>query len=165
MRRKQLLFVGMLLLIGALLSSSLSSGQVDKSSIRLQEARSDVEHAFSEVQSTQDTGANVTGLLERLNVAVDLLAQAENAYRSGDLTSAEDYAIQVTAAAKQVTAQSMDVQQSAFDSTKGSYLFSVVVVTVGSLVFVLALFLVWRHFKTHYVTGILKSKPEAVADN
>ena len=49
-----------------------------------QTANNSVNLAFNLVLKAEKAGANVKALLTQLNVAANLIAQAENAYRSGD---------------------------------------------------------------------------------
>lgn len=53
--------------------------------------------AFVAVSEAEKAGANVTGLLGRLNDGADLLAQANVAYRVGDISGALDKAAGVFA--------------------------------------------------------------------
>jgi hypothetical protein len=58
----------------------------------LEDADSVVVSAYQVVSRADDAGANVTGLLDQLNEAGELLARAHAAYKSGDFDSALELA-------------------------------------------------------------------------
>ncbi len=103
-------------------------------------------------------------MLEQLNVATGLLAQADNSYRTGDASSAANFADQAVPIAQQVKAQATIVKNSAVSSKQNDLVFTIVFVVIGSEVFILGLLFVWRRVKKRYVNEMLESKPE-VANN
>ncbi len=145
------------------LSASPAIGQTEDASLKIQRANEAIGQAFNGILSAEEVGANVTGLLEQLNVATGLLAQAENSYRTGD-ASAANFADQAVPIAQQVKAQATIVKNSAVSSKQNDLIFTVVFVVIGSELFILGLLFVWRRVKKRYVNEMLESKPE-VADN
>ena len=146
------------------LSASPAIGQTELASLKMQRANEAIGQAFNGTLSAEKAGANVTGLLEKLNVATGLLAQAENSYRTGDTNAAANYADQAVPIAQQVKAQATAVKNSALSSKQNAFVFTVVFVVIGSEVFILALLFVWRLVKKRHINEMLESKPE-VADN
>lgn len=128
----------------------------------LEIANSSVNIAFEAVLSAEKAGADVTGLLAQLNVAADLLTNAENSYRSGDMNSIESNTDQAVVIARQVTAQAATLEQSATEANQNAILTSVVFTIIGSVIFVLVLLLVWQEFEKRYYEKIMRSKPEVV---
>jgi hypothetical protein len=157
------------LLVIVLLSVTVSGegstlAQIDDTSAKMNSVSSAIDQAFNSVLSAEKTGANVTGLIEQLNAATDLLARAENSYRTGDTSATANYADQAVPIAQQVKAQATGLKNSAVSSKQNNFVFTVVFVVMGSEVFILSLLFVWRLVKKRYVNEMLESKPE-VADN
>ena len=153
----------MLTLSFVLAGVGFTTAQTDDTT-QLQAANTAVEQAFNSVSAVEKAGANVTGLLEQLNIATDLLAQAENSYRTGDTSAAANYVDQAVPIAQQVKAQTIAIKNSAISSKQTTFVFTVVFVVISSEVFILSLFFVWRLFKKNYINKMLESKPE-VFDN
>jgi hypothetical protein len=127
-----------------------------------QAANNSVNLAFDTVLKAEKAGANVKALLTQLNAAASLIAQAENSYRSGDTSSIESNTDQAVAIARQVTAQATTLKQEAATSNQNALIISIVIAFLGSTILVLALYLVWGIFKSHYFKRVLESKPEVV---
>jgi hypothetical protein len=149
-----------LILSSAISGSSFTIAQIDAAIIKLEAASSTVGLAFKAVLSAENAGANVTGLLEQLTVATGLLAQAENSYRTGDKSAASNYAVQVIPIAQQVAGQATTAEKSATAANQHAFEFTIASVVIGSFLFVLSLFLVWRYFKGRYINKMLEAKPE-----
>jgi hypothetical protein len=156
------LLTSMVLLL--FLSASPTIGQAELASLKIQRANEAIGQALNGTLSAEKAGANVTGLLEQLNVATGLLAQAENSYRTGDTSAPANYANQAIPIAQQVKAQATALKNSAVSSKQNDFVFTVVFVVMGSEVFILGLLFVWRLVKKRYVNEMLESKPE-VANN
>ena len=165
MNSKKILSACLLAIVAALILSSAtySIAQTNDLSEKLQTANTSIEQAYDGILSAEEVGANVTGLLEQLNVATGLLAQAENSYRTGD-ASAANFADQAVPIAQQVKAQATILKNSAVSSKQNDLIFTVVFVVIGSELFILGLLFVWRRVKKRYVNEMLESKPE-VANN
>ena len=58
--------------------------QIDKTTTKLQEANNAVGQAFNAILDAEKAGANITLLMNQLNNAVNILAQAENSKRAGN---------------------------------------------------------------------------------
>ena len=136
--------------------------QTDQLISKLQAANTSVEQAFNAVLSAEKAGASVTSLLNQLNVAEDLLAQADNAYRTGDSSLAAAKADAVIPIAQQVTSSALTAKDSASASAQTSFWSTIALAVVGSVVLVLALFLVWRRLKRNYIKNLSEAKPELV---
>ena len=147
------------------LGSCLYSGhyvfaQSDQTASKLQAANNAVEQAFNAVWDAEKAGANVTGLLVQLNDAAGILAQAENSYRTGDSNTAAVQADSVLPIAQEVTIAAQDAKQTALVSGQNAFWSLIAFTVIGSFVFVLVLFLVWRWFKRSYIKSLSEVKPE-----
>ena len=99
-------------------------------------------------------------MLKQLNDASSLLAQAENAYRTGDNNTAVNDASDVLSIAQQVTTQAQTAKETALSSGKKAFWSMITITLIAAVVFVAALFLVWRLLKRNYIKGLLEAKPE-----
>ena len=136
------------------------TNQVDS---KLQLANDAVNQAFKAVLDAEKAGANVNSLLNQLNDASGLLAQAENIYRIGDNNKAAKDADAARLIAKQVTAAAQTAKGSVSASVQAAVFTTVAFAVEGAVVFVLALFLVWRWFKRSYINSLSEAKPEVVS--
>jgi CHASE3 domain sensor protein len=143
-----------------LYSVNYVSAQTDQAPSKLQAANTAVEQAFNSVVDAEKAGANVTDLLTRLNVAEGILAQAENSYRVGDSANASVQAESVLPIAQQVNASAHEAKQNAIVSGQNAYWSAIAFAIIGSLVFVLVLFVFWRWFKRRYINNLSQLKPE-----
>ena len=130
---------------------------------KLQAANTAIEQAFNAVLDAEKAGASVTGLLAQLNVAEGDLVQAENAYRTGDSNTAIAEANSVLPIAQQVTTAAQNAKQTATVSGKNAFWSTIAFTVIGAVVFVLALFLVWRRIKRSYLKSLSEAKPEAIS--
>jgi len=134
--------------------------ETDQSGLKLQAANSAVEQAFNAVLDAERAGANVTVLLDQLNVAADLLAQAEMAYGNGDAANAADKADSALSIALEVKSDAVSAEKSALVAYQNGFWLTVALSVIGAAVFVFVLFLVWRLLKQRYVKNFLGAKPE-----
>lgn len=149
-----------------LLGSCLYSGHyalAQESQGNLQVANTAVEQAFSAVQKAEQAGANVTGLINQLNNATTLLAEAENANRIGDSDTAENDAAAVIPIAQQVTANAQIAQQTAISTQQKTFWSTMASTILGVITFVSVLLIVWRLYKKRYIKNISSMKPEVIA--
>jgi CHASE3 domain sensor protein len=134
--------------------------QTDQTALKLQAANTAVDGAFNAVLDAEKAGANVTGLLGQLNIAEGVLAQAENSYRAGDSNTAAVQADSVLPITQEVTTSAQDAKQTALVSGQNAFWSTIALTVIGAVVFVLALFLVWRWFKRSYINDLSQAKPE-----
>jgi LPXTG-motif cell wall-anchored protein len=140
------------------------NAQTDPASSKLQAAIETVDQAFNAISDAERAGANVTDLLVQINAAQGLLAEAENAFRTGDSNAAANLADSVFPIAQSVVVTAQDAKQDALNSNQTNVISTIVLTVVGVIVFVLVLLFVWRRFKQNYINKLLKTKPEVVSD-
>ena len=138
------------------------SAQLGQATVNLQAANYAVEKAFNSVLDAEGVGANITSLLNQINRANELLAQAENAYRAGNNTEALNSADSALLIAQQVTSTALSLKVSASSSLQTAFLYSVLSTVIAAQIFVLALSFVWVRFKRRYIKKLTNSKPKVV---
>jgi CHASE3 domain sensor protein len=137
-----------------------ASAQSDQAYSKLQSANTEINKVFIEVFNAEAAGADVANLIEQLNVANDLLAQAENAYRQNDFTVVIIKSDGVLLLVQQVNSATQYAKQSASNSNQTALLFNLGFTLIGGLIFIIFLFLIWNWFKHRYVNNLLKEKSE-----
>jgi hypothetical protein len=139
-------------------------GATDEGTFTIAGADAAVRLAFNATLNAEAAGANVSGLIVRLNEAGNLLTNAEIANSTGNLTEAESLAGQCVGIAENVTNDAKVLRSS--ELAKAGPIFNDTlafsVVSIG--VFVAALTLFWRRFKRNYVSKTLRMKPEVEPD-
>lgn len=131
---------------------------------RINDAGDALRNAFSEIQKVERLNANVSTLISRLNVAGDLLAEAEIAYNNEDLSTALRKADQSLAVANEVLNDTVWVYNSAFADAHTSFWTTVILPIEGTVLFALVLVVVWEVFAPYYVKKLLKMKAEVPSD-
>lgn len=126
----------------------------------IEAAASSLNQAFTNVLAAENAGGNVTQLLARLNGAGELLAEADNAYRSGNLSNVTSTAEDARSIADQANSDAISLLNSS--RSQNSLVLNLVFSVSGAIVFTAVLLLVWRHVKHDYMKKLLSSKPEVV---
>lgn len=120
--------------------------------------------AYEAVSDAEHAGANASGLLARLNVAGEYLANAHIWYCLGDFDSATRFANLCYDVAEEVRNEAYELE----NETYGLRVTSLVVRTTGSMIAVIIIvflsFFGWRVFKRRYQKRVLEMKPEVVPD-
>jgi len=134
--------------------------QTDVVSIKIQDANDATSSAFAEISKAELCGADITELITELNIALNLLVQADNAYRTGDNQLSLNSATSASIKAQQVIVEAKNAQETAALEQHKSTLYAVAFAVVGSVVVIIALFICWRLVKKRYISNMLESKPE-----
>lgn len=140
-------FMGLGLLSLLMLSVIVNLDFATAQTSGLNAANTVVDQAFNTLYSAEKAGANVTSLLNRLNNAAALLAEAENMFRNGDINSADAKTDEAVSIARQIVGEAQYLKETAETSS-----FSTLAITIiGIAVSILALFIVWHLFKGRYI--------------
>ena len=123
-----------------------------------------VRQAFNATLDAERAGANVSGLILRLNEAGDTLGEAENALRNGDSSGAEDNASLCISIAESVSSDAIVLKTSALVEAQTVFWNDLTFSVVGIEVFVIVLALVWAWFKRRYTKKMLGLKLEVASD-
>lgn len=134
----------------------------DDAVLRVGEAEGALRGAFVAVVGAEGVGANVSGLLVRLNVAGGLFSSAEVALEDGNYSLAVEWASDCVGLADGVLGDAGVLKADAVAGAGGWWV-TVSISAVGSVVFVGVLLLVWRLFRRFYGERFLKSRPEVAA--
>jgi len=166
---KRVLRVSVSFLLVLVLAGLLSHGVfvvrgADEASSSVGEADVAVRQAFNATLDAERAGANVSGLILRLNEAGSVLAEAEMALGNGNSSEAAGKAGQCIGIAESVKGDADVLKASALDGARTVFWASLAFSVVGIAVFVVVLALVWRWFKGGYVRRMLGMKPEVAAD-
>lgn len=123
------------------------------------DARQTLRNAFNSVVGAEQNGANVSLLLIRLDAAGSNLTLAEAALAVRNYSGVVSLAGSCKSDADAVGVEAVKLGNDAVLAA-GNWWTMVVFSVVGSVVFVLVLFFVWRWFKRGYLKRVLNSRPE-----
>jgi hypothetical protein len=124
------------------------------------EAEVAVRQAFNATLDAERAGANVSGLILRLDEAGGILTEAEIALKDGNSSEAASKAVQCIGIAESVKSDAYASKASALEKAQTVFWTSLTFSVAGIVVFVVVLMLVWRWFKRGYVGKMLGMKPE-----
>ncbi len=160
-------FSSIILLVLLMLSTCLlgvypAIAQTDLAASKLQAANTAVNQAFNAILDAETAGANVTDLLAQINTADEILAQAENSYRTGDSNTAATQADSVLPIAQQVKIEAQNAKQNAIVSSQNNFWLTIVFTIVGIVMLIEVLSLVWLWLKRRYIKNLSEAKPEVV---
>ena len=136
----------------------------DEASSSVEEADVAVRQAFDATLDAERAGADVSGLMAKLNEAGELLAEAENAYRIGNFSEAASKADQCYMLADGVIGEASSLKSSALADAQARFSSTLMFSIAGAVVFVTASVLIWVLFKPFYAKKLLKMKPEVSSD-
>jgi hypothetical protein len=141
---------------------SASSG--DMIPLEVAEAEEALVLAYDAVLEAEEAGANVSGLLGRLNVGGEYLAEAYVWVRLGDSEKASRFAGLCVEVVGDMRGEAVGLREEAH----GWWVLDVIVRLIwsvfGLIVIVVVAFVVWRVFRRRYLKRVLGLKPEVVSD-
>jgi len=152
-----LLFCALLLAAFAVSCKATNTNAV---SSKINEAENALTDAFTTVWKTEKMGANVSSLVDDLSRARKLLDEAEIAYTNGDLDNALNKAHQSLTTANNVLDHATSLNDSASAEAQRSFWLTLTFSSVGAVLFIIALILVWVWANRLYAKKMLKMKPE-----
>jgi hypothetical protein len=159
-RFSSIILLALLILSICFLGLNTAFAQTNQADSKLQAANNSVNQAFNAVLDAEKAGATVTDLLAQLNTAADILAQAENSYRAGDINASIAKANSLLPITQEIANNAQVLKQSAIVNTQNNFWSTIIFTVVIAVVFVLVLFFVWRWFKRNYMKRLSESKPE-----
>jgi hypothetical protein len=164
-RPKDFAWLLLILMIAALLSKGpIHVKGADKTFPSVAEADTAVRQAFNATLNAEKAGANVSGLIFRLNEAAGILGEAEIALANGNSTEAASKADECIGIAQSVRSDADILKTSAPNEAKAVFQPSLVFSLAGIAVFVVVLVVVWSRFKRGYIKKTLGMKPEVGSD-
>jgi predicted PurR-regulated permease PerM len=130
----------------------------------IQSADDSINQAFTNVLAAEKAGADVTQLLTKLNAAGAFLAEANNAYQTGNLSNSTSAADDARLIANQVNSDAIGLRNSSVTQSQNNTFLTVIFSVGAAFIFVVLMLLVWRRFKRGFSWKLLASKP-TVVDN
>jgi hypothetical protein len=118
--------------------------------------------AFTAALNAESVGVNVSGLMGRMNDAGVALTGAKVALAAGNYSDAFSRAGECRILANGVLSDAGVLKNDAAAQASRWWV-TVLLSVLGSVVFVVVLFLVWRRFKRYYSDKLLGSRPEVAA--
>lgn len=161
---RTLISAGLILLLAGLASRHLLVTYGLGEAGKIVEADNALKKAFETVLTAENAGANVSGLMVRLNQAGAFLVQAEMAYRNGDSAEATENAEQCLTTLQGVSDEASASMDSALANSQQVFWEGVTISTIGAVAFLVVLAFVWRWFSRRYLRKSLRMKPEVVPD-
>ncbi len=125
-------------------------------------AEAAVASAYEAVLDAEEAGADVSGLLVRLNVAGGYLAEAHVWFGLGDFDEAVRFADLCYDAVEDVSGEAFELRNEAHGLWATDFVVRMVGSMVGVVVVVFLGFVVWRVFKRRYRRRVLGLRPEVV---
>ncbi len=132
--------------------------------VSLTEAEEALASSYGAVLDAEQAGANVSGLLDKLNLGGEYLSEAYFWYRSGDSEAANHFAglcRGVVGNVRNEAIELMDAAQRVKDAENSITIFGSVVAVI---VVVISCFVSWSIFKRNYRRRVLELRPEVVSD-
>ena len=146
-----------------MLSTSASSNQ-EIAIISISEADYSMIQAHEAVLDAEEAGADVSALLDRLNVAGEYLAEAHVCYRLGDLENATRFAGLCFDIVEGAKSEAVELKNEKHGLLVASLFVRIVGSYVGVMVVVLLGYVIWLVFKRRYQRRVLGLKPEVIPD-
>jgi hypothetical protein len=116
--------------------------------------------AFESVQDSEKAGANVSGLISRLNDAGVALTSAETALQMGNYSDSLSNAASCKTLAESIASDAVKLKEESSLAGSWPFLINLFVLPYAVAgVFVVVLLLVWSRFKRSYNRKLLKSRP------
>jgi len=128
-------------------------------------AEEDLRSAFISVREAEEVGAGVEGLLLKLEISGEALAQAYSAYIRSDFESACTFA---TSSSGGLTGVIDEAQMLKIDAEKAfseRLFWTAGISSICLCVLLVASLLGWRLVKGRFIKQVLKSRPELVKSN
>jgi hypothetical protein len=144
--------------------SSEASASVGEADVAVRQAFNATLQAFNATLEAERAGANVSGLIVRLNEAGSMLDAAEIALKNGDSSGATNNASLCIGIDENVNSTAIALKTSALVGASTLFWKYLTFSVVSIVVFVAVLAYVWRRFKRSYLRKTLQMKPEVTTN-
>ena len=151
----------LILFSGLTLSTSASSNQ-ETAILSISEADYSMVQVHEVVLDAEEAGADVSGLLDRLDFAGEYLAVANIWYRLGDFENATRFAGLCFDVVEEVRSEAYRLKDEAYGLRVAGLFVRIILSFVGVGVVVLLSYVVWRAFKRRYRRRVLGLELEVV---
>ena len=136
----------------------------EDASAKMSQAENAISEAFAGTLQAEAAGANIAGLLEKLNFAQENLDQAQFAFRNGNFTESVEKADFSIEAALSVKNEASEIKNASILNGKNVFLFNIVFSLVAISAFLAGLVMVWRGIKRRHFRELAKMKPQVPQD-
>ena len=147
-----------------ILVSSAFGAESDEALGAIDRANTAVASAYRAVLEAEEAGANVSGLLNDLNLGVYALVKADMLYRAGDFDEAIRFADLCYDSVVDVAAEADWLRVSAEVEGKRRFYFTFAASTFGVCGIIFGGLFAWRLFKKRYLQRVSKMRPEVVKE-
>jgi len=159
-----LILVVFSLLLLPVLISKVNASSEDMAASAISQAEESVASSYEAVLEAQGVRADVSGLLDQLNVAGKHLADARMLYKLGDFDGAVHSAELSSEIGEEVRNEAVELKNEAHGLWVWDLWLRMTISIVGVASVVFLSFLLWRSFKRRYHGRVLGMKPEVVSD-
>ena len=135
----------------------------EEAALAIERAEGVVASGYQAVLEAEGAGANVSGLLARLNEAGGLLALARVSYRVGDFDGTVRFAELCGEIGEGVRFDALGVRDFAVEEAGHRFWRAIIGSIVGVAIIVFLSFLGWFIFKGRYYRRVLGMRPEVVS--
>ena len=154
----------LLVLFSTLMLSTCASSNQETAILSISEADYSMAQAHEAVLDAEEAGADVSGLLDRLDVAGEYLAEAHIWYRLEDFENATRFAGLCFDVVEEARSEAVELKNEAYGLWVAGLFVRIIGSFVGVVVVVLLGYVVWRAFKRRYQRRVLGLKLEVVSD-
>lgn len=165
MRLRLIYATGFLLILFStlMLSTSASSSQ-ETAILGISEAGYSLEQVYGDVLNAEEVGADVSGLLDRLDVAGKYLAEAHIWYRLGAFENSTYFAGLCYEVVEEARGEVYIIKNEAYELWVAALFFRIIGPFIAVVLVVLLGYVVWRAFKRRYQRRVLGMKLEMVSN-
>lgn len=150
----------LLFLLFTLLVQACSATSKMETEQILAQAQDDLNIAYFAVAEAQGSGANISELLNKLKLAGNLLAEANNSYRIGDYAKAYSYAMNCSETLEGVADEAASLKAEAEETQQRMLLITAGFSAMALGILLIASFFGWKFLKKKHFRQILETKPE-----
>ncbi|UCH70543.1 MAG: hypothetical protein JSV29_00740 [Candidatus Bathyarchaeota archaeon] len=151
--------IGLVFTLSSILAVSASTSNLQDAFSVVLEAEQLIVQAYEAVLDAERVGADVSGLLVRLNNASELLSEACMAFEAGDFEEAIRFSGLACGVGREVVDDAEKLEVEAGYAGANRFVWSLAGSVVGVALVVCASFWVYRGFKRRYYARLLKSRP------
>jgi hypothetical protein len=137
----------------------------DEAQDAINSAESQLNLVYGAVLEAESVGADVSGLLVKLNNSSVLLSEAVNQYRIGNFSEAKVFAVQCFDSLNGVDVEADVLRDGAVFARKQLLFVSAIESAFGIGIVLYVGFFGWRFFRKKYYRRVLEMKPEVQADD
>lgn len=152
----------MILIVIVTVNFNATTVLANNEQIIINNAAATINQAFNNLLAVEKAGGNISQLLNELNEAGSLLADAKNSYRNNNLSSVITKAQEAREIAIKVNNETLNMRFVSLIGTQDSLWLTLVFSVVSAIIFTVLILLIWRRFKRDYISKLLDMKPEVI---